>query len=98
MIENALFEEDQQQIVKARKVYEQLQNEIAPDYIKSLIAFINFEKRQNSTERVKELYFKAFQASLQRNEVETVTYIVMQYARFLSIKCQDPLRAIEILN
>jgi hypothetical protein len=69
MIENALFEEEQQQYIKARKIYEQIQNELAPDYIKSLIAFINFEKRQNNTEKVKELYFKAFGASLARDEV-----------------------------
>ena len=45
MIENALFEEEQLQIQKSRKIFETLQNEIAPDYIKSLVAFINFEKR-----------------------------------------------------
>lgn len=45
MLEQALFEEEQNQIQKARKIYENLQNEIAPDYIKTLVAFINFEKR-----------------------------------------------------
>ena len=48
------------QVHKARKIFEQLQNEIAPDYIKSLIAFINFEKRQNNIEKAKELYYKCF--------------------------------------
>lgn len=60
MLENALFEEEQAQIQKARKIYEQLQNEVAPDYIKSLVMYINFEKRQNNIEKVKELYFRAF--------------------------------------
>jgi adenylate cyclase class IV len=60
MLENALFEEEQTQIQKARKIYENLQSDIAPDYIKSLLAFINFEKRQNNTEKVKELYFRAY--------------------------------------
>lgn len=60
MIEMALFEEEQQQILKARKIYENLQNDIAPDLIKSLMAFINFEKRQNNLEKVKELYYRAY--------------------------------------
>ncbi|CDW82944.1 pre-mrna-processing factor [Stylonychia lemnae] len=98
MIENALFEEEQQQVQKSRRIYENLQNEIAPDYIKSLIAFINFEKRQNNNEKVKELYFRAYSSSQQKNEIETVSYVVIQYARFLAFKCQDPNRAVEILN
>lgn len=75
MLEQALFEEEQQSILKARKIYETLQNEIAPDLIKSLIAFINFEKRQNNTEKVKELYFKAYSNALSRNEVETLAFL-----------------------
>ena len=77
MIENALFEEDQQQINKARKIYENIQNEVAPDYLKSLIAFINFEKRQNNVEKVKELYYRAYSNSLNNNEIETVAYVVI---------------------
>ncbi len=98
MIENALFEEDQQQINKARKIYENIQNEVAPDYLKSLIAFINFEKRQNNVEKVKELYYRAYSNSLNNNEIETVAYVVIQYARFLAFKCQDANRAVEVLN
>jgi hypothetical protein len=48
------------QIVKARKIYENLTNEIAPNYLKSLTMHINFEKRQNNIEKVKELYFNAY--------------------------------------
>ncbi len=44
MLETALFEEEQLQIQKSRKIYEKLQNEVAPDYIKTLMAFITFEK------------------------------------------------------
>lgn len=98
MLEQALFEEEQQSILKARKIYETLQNEIAPDLIKSLIAFINFEKRQNNTEKVKELYFKAYSNALSRNEVETLAFLSIQYARYLAFKCQDPVRADDILN
>ncbi len=98
MLENAIFEEEQLQVQKARKIYEQLQNEIAPDYVKSLLMYINFEKRQNNIEKAKELYFKAFQSSLARNETDTLTYISMQYARFLTFRCADANRAVEILN
>jgi hypothetical protein len=64
MLENALFEEEQAQIHKARKIYEQINNEIAPDYIKSSVMQINFEKRTNNIEKVKELYFKTYSAAL----------------------------------
>jgi hypothetical protein len=30
--------------------------------------------------------------------VEIVSYVVIQYARFLAFKCADPNRAFEILN
>ena len=64
LLEQSLFEEEQNQIQKARKIYETLQAEIAPDCIKTLMAFINFEKRQNNVEKVKELYFLAYTAAL----------------------------------
>jgi hypothetical protein len=50
---------------------------VAPDYLKSLIAFINFEKRQNNVEKVKELYYRAYSNSLNKNEIETVAYVVI---------------------
>lgn len=65
-MEQALFEEEQSQIQKARKIYETLVNEIAPDLIKTIVAFINFEKRQGNTEKVKELYFKAYSTALEK--------------------------------
>ena len=86
------------QVHKARKIFEQLQSEIAPDYIKSLVAFINFEKRQNNIEKAKELYYKCFQATLAKNDLDGLTYVVMQYARFLTFKCNDHNRAVDILN
>lgn len=45
MLEQALFEEEQNQIQKARKVYENLQSEITPDCLKTLMAYVSFEKR-----------------------------------------------------
>jgi len=98
MLEQALFEEEQNNIQKARKIFDNLQNEIAPDCIKTLMSFINFEKRQNNPEKVKELYFKAYTSALERQEVETVTYIVVQYSRYLAFKCSDSNRAVEIMN
>ena len=98
MLEQALFEEEQNQIQKARKIYENLQNEIATDYIKTLVSYINFEKRQNNPEKVKELYYRAYTSAIEREEVETVAYIVVQYARFLAFKCDDSNRAVDIMN
>ena len=63
-----------------------------------MIAFINFEKRQNNVEKVKELYFKAYTNALERNQSEAMAYIVVQYSRFLAFKCSDPNRAVEIMN
>ncbi len=48
LLEQALFEEEQNQIQKARKIHENIQNDIATDCIKTLMAFIGFEKRQNN--------------------------------------------------
>ena len=72
--------------------------EIATDCIKTLIAFISFEKRQNNPEKVKELYFKAYSSALEKGENETVAYIVVQYSRFLAFKCGDMNRAVDIMN
>lgn len=103
MIENALFEEEQQQKEKARKIYEQVCSDIAPDYLKGLIMFINFEKRQNNIEKVKELYFKAFSHHLtsagpHSSNLEVLSYITLQYARYLSFKCAEHTRAIDLMN
>ena len=62
------------------------------------MAFINFEKRQGNTEKVKELYFKAYSYALEKQEIDMVAYIVVQYARFLAFKCLDSPRAVEIMN
>ncbi len=45
MLENAAFEEEQVQFQKARRIYEQINKEIAPELVKSNILYINFEKR-----------------------------------------------------
>lgn len=99
MLEQALFEEEQNSVPKARKIYENIQSEgVAPDCLKAVIAFLNFEKRQNNTEKVKELYFRAYSHSMSLQETEAVAYIVVQYARFLAFKCNDSNRAVELYN
>ena len=75
MIENAMFEEEQQQMPKARLLYENLTNEVAPGHIKAILAFISFERRMGSNERVKELFFKAFNTALSRKDAQAVTYV-----------------------
>lgn len=98
MIENAMFEEEQQQMPKARLLYETLTNEIAPGHIKATLAFIGFERRMGSNERVKELFYKALNAALGRKDGNAVTYISLQYARFLAFRSNDVARACDILD
>lgn len=59
-IENAMFEEEQSNIQKARNLLENLVSEVAPGHIKSILAFIAFERRQNNNEKVKDLFYKAY--------------------------------------
>ena len=66
--------------------------------IKTALARINFEKRQGNTERARELYFKAFNSALEKKDPLAVTFISVQYARFLAFKCNDIGRAIGIFN
>ena len=40
--------------------------EIAPGNLKATLAFIAFEMRMSSNERVKDLYFKTFERSLSK--------------------------------
>ena len=63
-----------------------------------MMTFINFEKRQNNPEKVKELYFRAYSSAIERQDVETLTYIVVQYARYLAFKCDDSNRAVDFMN
>mmetsp|Transcript_14215 Transcript_14215/g.13778 ORF Transcript_14215/g.13778 Transcript_14215/m.13778 type:complete len:152 (+) Transcript_14215:945-1400(+) len=71
---------------------------MAPNYIKSLVKQINFEKRQNNIEKAKELYYQTYQQALVNSSIDTLTYILMQYSRFLAFKCEEPSRALDILN
>ena len=98
MIENAMFEEEQQQLPKARLLYENLTNDVAPGHVKAMLAFVSFERRMGSNERVKELFYKAFNAALAKSDQLAVTYIGMQYARFLAFKSNEVGRACDILD
>lgn len=63
-----------------------MSNDIAPDYIKSSLAHINFEKRQGNAEKAKELYFKLFKSCLAKPQKHSqqATFVVVQYARYIS--------------
>lgn len=98
MIEHALFEEEQQQVPKARMIYETLTNDVAPGHVKAQLAFVSFERRMGSNERVKELFFKAFNQALNKKDANAVTYIGMQYARFLAFKSNEVGRACDLLD
>ncbi len=79
-------------------IYETLTNEVAPGYVKAILAFVSFERRMGSNEKVKELYYKAFNRALDKRDSQAVTYVSMQYARFLAFKSNDVGRAIDILD
>lgn len=97
-LENAIFEEEHIQIQKSRKIYETLTQEIAPGNLKSMLAFISFEMRMSNTERAKDLYFKAFEKAITKQDSRAVTLISVKYARFLAFKCNDVQRACEIID
>jgi len=86
---NAIFEEEQSQVQKSRKIYETLNSEIAPGNLKSTLAYVAFEMRMSNNERVKDLFFKAFERSIQKQDSRAVTLLSMKYARFLAFKCND---------
>jgi hypothetical protein len=72
--------------------------EIAPGHIKSTIAYVNFEKRMNNNEKAKELYYQAFSAALVKGDSQQVTYLAVQYSRFVAFNCNDSSRACDILS
>lgn len=98
MLENALFEEEQNQVQKTRKIYETIVNEIAPGHIKSIMASVGFERRAGNNERAKDLYFKAFANSLSSQDPLAITFIAIHYSRFVSFSTNDPNRAVDILD
>lgn len=83
---------------KSRKIYETLVVDVAPGHIKSIIAYVAFERRMNNTEKAKDLLFKAFESSLAKEDAKAITYVSMQYARFCVFECNDVERAIQIMN
>ena len=97
-IENAMFEEEQGNLQKARSLYDTLVTEVAPGHIKSVLAFISFERRQNNNEKVRDLFFKAFQNAISRKDSRSITFIGIQYSRFLAFKTNEVQRACDILD
>ena len=51
-----------------------------------------------SNERVKDLFYKAFNIALAKNDSRAVTYVGMQYARFLAFKTNEVGRACDLLD
>ena len=99
LIENALFEEILGNHPRARKIYEQLDQDIAPGLIKASIARINFEKRcGNNDKKVREIYYKVFEDQLAKNEGKAVAHVASQYSRYLAFKCNDQEAAMNVYN
>ena len=98
MLENAKFEEIVANPQKARKIYEKLTIDIAPGLIKAMLERINFEKREKNFDRAKELYSITFTQNLTKCNPLAVTVVAIQYSRFLSQKCHEHKRALDILE
>ena len=79
-------------------LYETLTNEVAPGHLKAILAFIGFERRMGSNERVKELFYKAFTSALGKKDAQADTYVGMQYARFLAFKSNEVGRACDLMD
>jgi len=52
----------------------------------------------DNLEKAKALYYKAFREALKTCDPQSITYLTVQYARFLAFNCKDAARACEILN
>lgn len=63
-----------------------------------MLTYAAFERRMNNNEKAKDLYFKAFNFSIAKGETKAVTYVCMQYARFLAFECNDVERACEVMK
>ena len=98
LIENAIFEEEQQNAPKARKIFEQLEQDIAPGLVKATMGRINFEKRQGNLDKARELYSIALTTALNKKDRLQVAYVATQSAQFLSSKCKDLTRALEVYS
>lgn len=98
MLENALFEEEQSQVQKSRKIYETLIQDVAVGHIKSTIFYAAFERRMNNNEKAKDLYLKAFETALAKEDARAVTYVSMIYARFVAFECNDVERACQVMQ
>jgi hypothetical protein len=85
-------------VPKSRKIYETLVKEVAPGHIKSMLAYALFEKRMNNTEKAKDIYYKAFNSAMACADSKAITYVSMQYSRFLAFECNDVIRACDILK
>jgi len=83
---------------KARKLYETLVQDTAVGNIQAQLAFIAFEMRMQNNEKVKDLFFKALEKALSKQDTRTVCLLSMKYARFLAFKCNDVQRACEVMD
>ena len=77
MLEQALFEEEQGQVAKARLLYETLAEEVAPGHLKSQLASISFEKRQGNTDTVFAQYDKAYKMAIASKNERAVTLLAV---------------------
>jgi len=81
---------------KQGKIYERVENEIAPGLLKSVNCFINFEKRCQNFDKAQELFEKAINDCYDRKDNSSLSFLVTQYSRFLEQKKGNLEKAIEV--
>lgn len=51
-----------------------------------------------NNERVKDLFFKAWEKALEKRDSRAICLLSMKYARFLAFKCNDVPRACDVMD
>lgn len=52
----------------------------------------------SNSEKVKDLYYKAFERALSKQDARAVTFISIKYSRYMAFKCNDVQRACEVIE
>jgi tetratricopeptide (TPR) repeat protein len=98
MIESAKFEEDQGNIAKAKKILEQLDQQIAPGLLRARMARVNFETARGNLELASGLLDQSLQEAISKKDKLGVTFLTIQYARFLQDKLKREEEAHELFK
>merc|ERR1719158_1482630 len=89
LVENGLYEEQQANVPRARKIFEQLETEVAPGLLQAIMARIDFEKRQGNKEVVSQLFAQTLQRAIETKNNLQVTFVGCKFAQYLVTEAKD---------